>query len=149
MDQRGRMIPVAAMFVDSAFGSPIVERLKVLGFKTVHEVNFGMSSPDPHCMNYRAMMWMKLKEWLLRGAVPDDEKLSMQFCAPGYHINRQNKLVLESKQDMQKRGVASPDDADALALTFARAVAPIEKPKKPAARYWQPEPVGGSYAPFG
>jgi phage terminase large subunit len=40
-------------------------------------------------------------------------------AGPGYHINRSNLLVLESKADMQKRGQASPDDADALALTFA------------------------------
>jgi hypothetical protein len=32
--------------------------------------------------------------------------------------------VLESKADMQKRGQASPDDGDALALTFAQPVAP-------------------------
>jgi phage terminase large subunit len=35
-------------------------------------------------------------------------------------------LVLESKADMQKRGQASPDDGDALALTFAQEVAPAE-----------------------
>jgi len=46
---------------------------------------------------------------------------------PGYHINRSNLLVLESKADMQKRGQASPDDGDALALTFAQTVAPAEK----------------------
>jgi hypothetical protein len=34
--------------------------------------------------------------------------------------------VLESKADMQKRGYASPDDGDALALTFAQPVAPVE-----------------------
>ena len=46
---------------------------------------------------------------------------------PGYHINRSNLLVLESKADMQKRGQASPDDGDALTLTFAQGVAPAEK----------------------
>jgi hypothetical protein len=35
--------------------------------------------------------------------------------------------VLESKADMQKRGQASPDDGDALALTFAQPVAPAER----------------------
>src|ERR1700687_156179 len=34
--------------------------------------------------------------------------------------------VLESQADMQKRGQASPDDGDALALTFAQPVAPAE-----------------------
>ena len=40
-----------------------------------------------------------------------------------------------AKQEMQKRGLASPDDADALALTFARAVAPpvvLKRPKGPS-----------------
>jgi hypothetical protein len=39
--------------------------------------------------------------------------------------------VIEAKQEMQKRGLASPDDADALALTFARAMAPVA-PKRPS-----------------
>jgi phage terminase large subunit len=70
-------------------------------------------------------MYNQLKDWLLRGAIPDDEDLRAQITRPGYHINRQNKLVLESKQDMAKRGEASPDDADAIALTFAQPVAPV------------------------
>jgi hypothetical protein len=49
----------------------------------------------------------------------------MDLAGPGDHINRSN-LVLESKADMQKRGQASPDDGDALALTFAQEVAPAE-----------------------
>jgi hypothetical protein len=49
--------------------------------------------------------------------------MATDLAGPGYHINRSNLLVLESKADMQKRGQASPDDGDALALTFAHAVA--------------------------
>jgi hypothetical protein len=49
---------------------------------------------------------------------------------PGYHINRSNKLVLESKSDLARRGEASPDDADALAPTFAQHVAPTEPPQE-------------------
>jgi phage terminase large subunit len=45
--------------------------------------------------------------------------MATDLAGPGYHINRSNLLVLESKADMQKRGQASPDDGDALALTFA------------------------------
>ena len=60
------------------------------------------------------------KDWLLTGAVETDEKMAMGLAGPGYHINRSNLLVLESKADLQKRGQASPDDGDALALTFSR-----------------------------
>jgi hypothetical protein len=126
-DQRpGRKI--AAMFIDSAFGAAIAVRLKALGFQNVFEVNFGAASPDRHSLNMRAYMWAKAKEWLLLGGLPKDESLCQQLCLPGYHINNSGKLVIESKADIQARGEASPDDADALCLTFAQAVA-IQKPK--------------------
>jgi hypothetical protein len=119
------------MFIDSAFGSPIVERLQVLGFRNVHEVNFGSPSHNPHQLNMRAYMWSQMKDWLVTGAIPDDTQLEVQLTGPGYHINRSNKLVIESKQDMASRGIASPDDADALALTFARRVGPPRPPRRP------------------
>jgi hypothetical protein len=127
---------VAAMFIDSAFGGPLVERLRMLGFDNVHEVNFGEPAWDPHFANMRAFMWGRMKDWLANGAIPEDSELELQLTGPGYHINRSNKLVIESKQDMTKRGVASPDDADALALTFAQNVAPPEpeRPRRPAYR---------------
>jgi hypothetical protein len=53
-------------------------------------------------------------------------KWALDLVGPGYQINRSNQLVLESKADMQKRGQASPDDGDALALTLAQTVAPAE-----------------------
>jgi hypothetical protein len=121
---------VAAMFVDSAFGSPIVERLHLLGFRNVHETNFGGPSPDHHQANMRAYMWSRMKDWLQHGAIDDDSKLEIGLSGPGYHINKSNKLVLESKREMAKRGEASPDDADALALTFAQTVAPAKKPDR-------------------
>src|ERR1039457_4338634 len=52
--------------------------------------------------------------------------MAADLAGPGYHINRSNLLVLESKADMQKRGQASPDDGDALALTFAQPLEPAE-----------------------
>jgi hypothetical protein len=117
---------VAMMFVDSAFGSPIVERLHLLGFDNVTEVNFGGKSPDMHQLNMRAFMWNAMKDWLPRGAIDkNDERLEVDLTGPGWHLNRTNQLVLESKEDMQKRGVSSPDDGDALALTWAQVVAPV------------------------
>lgn len=117
--------PIAAMFIDSAFGSPVVERLQVLGYQQVHEVNFGGASPDRHQARMRPYMWNKLKEWLLRGAIPVDSRLEADLGGPGFHLNKQDQLELESKESMQKRGVASPDDGDALALTFAQQVAVV------------------------
>jgi hypothetical protein len=118
---------VAAMFIDIAFGSPIHERLRALGFNNMFETNFELvHTPDRTKANMRACMWDQMKDWLLHGAIQADEKMATDLAGPGYHINRSNLLVLESKADMQKRGQASPDDGDALKLTFAQPVEPAE-----------------------
>jgi hypothetical protein len=138
--------PITAMFVDSAFGAPVVERLHSLGFQNVHEISFGGPSPDRHQANMRAYMYFRLKEFLVQGAIPDEDRLASQLAGPGYHINHSGKLVIESKAEMARRAVASPDDADALALTFARPVAPLEEPKRmPPPRIYTLQ----DYAPYG
>ena len=125
LDEALKAHPIAAMFVDSAFGAPIVERLRLLGHKQVVEINFGGQSPDIHDANMRAYMHRKGKEWLLHGAIPlKDQKLADDFEGPGFHLNNKDQLVIESKEAMQKRGVASPDDSDAHHLTFAQIVKP-------------------------
>jgi hypothetical protein len=140
------MNQVAHMFVDAALGGPVVNRLHQLGFKNVSEINFGSQSPDPHQANMRAFMWQKLKDWLLRGAISEEQRLETDLTGPGFRHNKRDQLVLESKEDMAKRGLASPDDGDALALTFARQVAPvvINKEYGPA----RPPRLSGGYAPF-
>ena len=114
---------IAALFIDAAFGAAIAVRLKALGFRNVYEVNFGGASPDSHCLNLRAFMHMKAKEWLLLGALPDEDRICDQAALAGYHINNSGKLVIESKADIAARGEASPDDFDAFCLTFAMPVA--------------------------
>ena len=129
---------VSMMFCDSAYGAPYVERLRTMGFSNVQEVNFGGPSPDDrHYGNMRAYMWSKKRDWLLIGAIPkDDKRLEADLTAPGQHLDRKDRKFLESKESMAKRGVASPDDADALALTFA---APVQVK---GAGYKRPVPKG-------
>ena len=128
---------VDAMFVDTAFGAPVVVHLRNRGFTNVFEVNFGAQSPDSRQLNQRAYQWNLMKEWLPRGSVPkDDDRLEADLCGPGFHLNSKNQLVLESKQSMLERGLASPDDGDALSLTFAQPVAPAQN--EPTADYVPP-----------
>lgn len=113
-----------AVFVDgTGIGGPICDRLRQLGFD-VFEIQFGATAPDRHFANMRSYMWWKMKEWLLYGAIDDDEVLETDLLGPESHHNKKDQLVLESKEDMKKRGLDSPDDGDALALTFAMPVAP-------------------------
>jgi hypothetical protein len=62
-----------------------------------------------------------MAQWLKAGAIPNDPELKAQLIGPEYSENAQG-IVLERKEDMRSRGLASPDVADALALTFAAPV---------------------------
>ena len=129
-DYNGRK--VHTMFVDSAgIAGPVVQRLRELGHKNVHEINFGADSPDigNKYRYYRDFMWASMKDWLVSGAIDADPQLEADLVGPGYFLDKATRLQLESKKDMKKRGVDSPDDADALALTFARQIAIASPPK--------------------
>ena len=73
--------------------------------------------------NKRAEMWDLLKEWCKAGCLPDDRELAADLSAVEYSYDASDAILLERKDDMKKRGLASPDDGDALALTFAYPVA--------------------------
>jgi hypothetical protein len=45
--------------------------------------------------------------------------LHADLCSIRYKFDSKTRLVLERKEDMKKRGIRSPDEGDALALTFA------------------------------
>jgi hypothetical protein len=71
-------------------------------------------------------MWMRLRDWLADegGAdIPDDDALHADLVAPGFHYDMRQYFLLESKEDIRKRGLRSPDGGDALALTLASPVA--------------------------
>lgn len=138
LSERSPAKKVSMMFCDSAEGAAYVERLKQMGFKNVMEIKFGGPSPDErHMGNMRAYMWSRMRDWLLVVAIPkDDTRLAADLIGPGHKLDRKDRKFLESKESMAKRGVASPDDADALALTFA---APV---RVKGTGYKRPKPRG-------
>lgn len=123
-------------FVDvGGLGAGVVDLLKSWG-KEVVPVNFGGEPQDeviflpdgtkqPGARNRRAEMWMRSRDWLddEGGAdIPDRDGLQADACAPGYKYDANQRVQLESKEDMRRRGIRSPDEWDALALTFAEPV---------------------------
>jgi hypothetical protein len=84
----------------------------------------------PGPFNRRAEIWMRSRDWLDEpgGAqIPDTDSLQADACAPGYHYNANSYLLIESKEHMRDvRKVRSPDEWDAVALTFAEPVSPNE-----------------------
>jgi len=68
--------------------------------------------------NQRAECWGKMKEWLVTGAIPDDDDLDLQLTSIDYGYDARFRIQLQSKKDIKKNGGKSPDKADSLALTF-------------------------------
>jgi hypothetical protein len=122
---------VATLFVDATGGSiggPIADRLRQLGHRNVVDVQFGGESPDAKYANFRAYMWGRMRDWLTTGAIDSTPALEVDLTGPGYFHDKRDRLLLESKEQMKKRGLDSPDDGDALALTFAQKVSPRPRP---------------------
>jgi len=112
--------PITMLFIDgTGIGGPICDRLRQMGHRNIMEVQFGGESPDPKMANMRAFMWSRLREWLRIGAIDAMADLETDLTAPGYHHDKKDRVVLESKESMKARELASPDHGDALALTFA------------------------------
>ena len=116
------------VFVDGVgVGGGVVDRLKQLAFAVVDVNAGGTPSNAQRYANKRAEMWGLMKDWLRdRGCLPDDRDLCDDLTAPLYSFDHSNRLKLERKEDMKARGMASPDTADALALTFAFPVATVD-----------------------
>lgn len=93
---------------------------------------------DGKFYNLRARMWSDGREWLKDGPVslPRDLKLKTQLTAPRYTF-KDSKLLIESKDDMLKRGVQSPDDADAVVMTFAKPATIIKEKTDRRERNWR------------
>lgn len=112
------------VFIDAiGIGAGVVDRLSEMGYACVVGVNVARQSNDPDkFLNLRAELWHDMRAWLnqdLEVQIPDDPSLQKELCGLGYDYNSSGRLVIESKKDAKKRGINSPDKADALALTFA------------------------------
>jgi hypothetical protein len=123
-DDTSMAVCLATSLIDgTGIGGPIADSLKRLGFKQrVMEVQFANKSPDRKYANMRSFMWGRLRDWLSYGAIDAGAALEADLTGPGYHHDRQDRVLLEKKDDMKKRGLASPDHGDALAMTFCAAV---------------------------
>jgi hypothetical protein len=68
-----------------------------------------------------------MRDWLQGAVIDNDPELIADLIGVQYGFaikDSRDAIQLERKEDMKKRGLASPDNGDALALTFAYPVAP-------------------------
>lgn len=126
-----------AIFVDAGnIGAAVIDRLRQLNVQNVIEVWFGGKGREAEwggtvrvrTANKRAEMWTRMRAWLAGGAIPDSDDLEGDLTGPEYgYAADQVSIQLERKKDMRSRGLPSPDDADALACTFAEFVMPHDE----------------------
>ena len=116
-----------AICIDFGMGTGVIDILKRRRTHgRVHEVKFGDAAHDKSSeyATHAIELWGRLRDWLPGGMIEKDggEKgsLSQQMTDRGWKWSgrEDNKKILETKDDMKRRGVSSPDDADALACTF-------------------------------
>jgi hypothetical protein len=115
---------------EGGIGAGVVDRLRQLnvpvlgvqfGGKPLGAVKLG---DGVKVANRRAEMWAIMREWLQGGAIPDDQVLNDDLIGVEYGFNVNDQILLEKKEHMKARGLASPDDGDGLALTFGAPVLP-------------------------
>ena len=115
--------PTLTVIDEGGLGYGILDRLTEQKYK-VRGVNFGSKSKKPLMWgNKRAEMWGDMREWLKTASVPKDRQLKADLTGPMRKPDSKGTIFLEGKKEMKSRGLASPDAADALAVTFAYPVA--------------------------
>ena len=112
-----------AVFVDeNGVGGGVCDRLKEVG-APVYGVQFGRRAPHPtRFANLRSEIFWELRRLMNDRliALPQDEILAAQLLSLRYDVTSSGQVKLESKRETRKKGVPSPDRADALALAFMR-----------------------------
>lgn len=111
--------PVDALVIDdTGLGGGVTDRLREVGIGQTKLVAFKggeKARAEKRFANRVTESWWELREWVVEGGqLPDDAALVGQLTSRRYTIQSDKRLILESKQKMS----ASPDEADALAMTF-------------------------------
>jgi hypothetical protein len=113
--------PVEILVDSIGLGAGVVDRLRELGLPA-RGINVSESPAMGNTyVNLRAELWFKTKAWLEARdcKIPNDEGLFAELVGPRFSFTSAGKMKVEAKDEMKRRGLQSPDMADALCLTFA------------------------------
>lgn len=119
-----------AVAVDTiGVGAGVFDILKDRGVRVFEVVFSRAAENDKRYDDRRTELWDIAKAWLgAGGRIHDSQELKEDLAGPRYFITKEGRLKLESKESMKKRGLASPDTADALVGTFEPKVLPRSHP---------------------
>lgn len=118
----------SAVFVEGdGVGGGLADILKRRRVNVIEVTMGGKAQDSDKYANHRTEVWARMRDWLDRGCLPEDERLVTDLSAPEYGYTTKGQLRLEPKDKMKKRGYDSPDSADALAVTFSRVIARTDR----------------------
>jgi hypothetical protein len=142
--------PVQAILIDgTGLGGGLVDHLRRRGY-TVHDIQFGARANQEiggvRYGNRRAEIWGLMRQALRYMCLPaNNQTLREELIAPTYSFSRTgDALLLEPKDALKRRGVASPDHADALACTFGAESATLPQ----LADWVVPQQIISEYDPY-
>jgi hypothetical protein len=103
-------------------GGGVVDQLVEQGYDVLDMQSGGAAVDSEHYVNARAEWWWALRERMEAGDLdidPDDDDLAAQLGTIRYKYTARGQVQIESKDDLRKRALPSPDRADTLMLTAA------------------------------
>ena len=134
MAQAGVDGPEMILIDSIGIGAGVADRLReVVGELKgraidVRDVNVSEASAmNPSAAKLRDELWLSVRDWLTARAckLPKDDELRMELSSVRYAFQSNGKVKIESKADLKRRGLRSPDMADALCLTFGGGAAGV------------------------
>lgn len=137
--------PTLTVIDEGGLGYGILDRLTEQRYK-VRGVNFGWKAKNPIAWgNKRAEMWGAMRDWLKTASMKEDRQLRADLIGPTKKPDSSGTIYLEGKKEMKARGLASPDAADALAVTFAFPIAHRDSAEKQIKRVYEPRAMSNSW----
>lgn len=102
-------------------GAGVVDRLLEQKFEVIGCNVAEKAEDDEHFANQRSEFYWGLRQRFADDDIdlPDDEQFLSELSKIKYKVNSRGQTLIESKEDIKKRGLPSPDYADALMLAFA------------------------------
>ena len=120
--------PTQTCIDEIGVGAGVVDRLREQGYG-VRGVNVARPAHQKEIFaNLRAEGYWRLRELFAAGdiAIPQDQQLLGELASLSYGYDSRGRILMESKDELRRRGLPSPDKADALMLSF---LIPLARPQ--------------------
>lgn len=111
---------ISVMVDETGLGAGVVDNLVALQDELwieVVPVNFGGTGND-ECYDRASVLLWNIRELLPEISMQDDDDTVAQLTTRKYRLTSNGKIRIESKDEMRRRGLVSPDRADAMGLCF-------------------------------